>query len=78
MERKILERIPAAGISDDQPYREADLAIDYCEDIEPLPGEAVDQIVGLFILLMMSFDRQLIFNPGLNFFDDSLDKFPTT
>jgi HAD superfamily hydrolase (TIGR01484 family) len=48
LKQKILAKIPAAGISADQPYREADLAIDYCEDIPPLPGEAVDQIVGLF------------------------------
>ena len=48
LKRHILEKIPAAGISADQPYREADLAIDYCEDIPPLPDEAVDQIVGLF------------------------------
>ena len=48
LKQHILEKIPAAGISADQPYREADLAIDYCEDIPPLPGEAVDQIVGLF------------------------------
>ena len=45
---EILKKIPGAGISADQPYREADLAIDYCEDIPPLPTEAVDQIVGLF------------------------------
>ena len=45
---KILEKIPEAGISADQPYRETDLAIDYCEDIPPLPTEKVDQIVGLF------------------------------
>ena len=48
LKRHILKKIPAAGVSADQPYREADLAIDYCEDIPPLPGEAVDQIVGLF------------------------------
>ena len=48
LKRNILKKIPAAGISADQPYREADLAIDYCEDIPPLPAEAVDQIVGLF------------------------------
>ena len=45
---EILKKIPGAGISADQPYREADLAIDFCEDIPPLPTEAVDQIVGLF------------------------------
>ena len=48
LKRDILKKIPAAGVSADQPYREADLAIDYCEDIPPLPGEAVDQIVALF------------------------------
>jgi HAD superfamily hydrolase (TIGR01484 family) len=48
LKRKILKNIPGAGISADQPYREADLAIDYCEDIPPLPTEAVNQIVGLF------------------------------
>ena len=48
LKRKILEKIPAAGISADQPYREADLAIDYCEDIPPLPDETVERIVGFF------------------------------
>ena len=45
---EILKKIPGAGVSADQPYREADLAIDYCEDIPALPTEAVDQIVSLF------------------------------
>jgi len=45
---EILKKIPEAGVSADQPYREADLAIDYCEDIPPLPPEAVDRIVSLF------------------------------
>jgi hypothetical protein len=48
LQREILQKIPGAGISADQPYREADLAIDFCEDIPPLPTEAVDRIVGLF------------------------------
>jgi hypothetical protein len=45
---EILQKIPEANISADQAYREADLAVDYCEDIPPLPAEAVEQIVGLF------------------------------
>jgi len=45
---EILQKIPEANISADQAYREADLAIDYCEDIPPLPADAVEQIVGLF------------------------------
>ena len=48
IKRTILKKVPAAGVSVDQPYREADLAIDYCEDIPPLPRESVDQIVALF------------------------------
>ena len=45
---EILKKIPGCRISADQTYREADLAIDYCEDVSPLPMEDVDQIVGLF------------------------------
>jgi HAD superfamily hydrolase (TIGR01484 family) len=48
LKREILNKIPGANVSADQPYREADLAIDYCEDIPALPAEAVDQIVSLF------------------------------
>jgi len=48
IKRQILKNVPGAGISADQPYREADLAIDFCEDVPPLPAEAVDRIVGLF------------------------------
>jgi HAD superfamily hydrolase (TIGR01484 family) len=48
LKREILKKIPEAGLSADQPYRETDLAIDYCEDIPPLPIEKVEQIVDLF------------------------------
>ena len=44
----ILKKIPGCRVSADQAYREADLAIDYCEDVPPLPVEDVDRIVGLF------------------------------
>jgi HAD superfamily hydrolase (TIGR01484 family) len=45
---EILEKVPGSGVSADQAYREADLAIDYCEDVPPLSTEDVDQIVDLF------------------------------
>jgi len=45
---EILKKIPGCRVSADQAYREADLAIDYCEDIPPLPMEDVDRIVRLF------------------------------
>jgi hydroxymethylpyrimidine pyrophosphatase-like HAD family hydrolase len=44
----ILKNVPGAAIASDQLYREADLAIDFREDVETLPPEAVDRIVALF------------------------------
>jgi HAD superfamily hydrolase (TIGR01484 family) len=48
LREKILAEVPAAAIAADQAYREADLAIDYREDLAPLPAEAVGRIVDLF------------------------------
>jgi hypothetical protein len=45
---RILATVPGAALASDQLYREADLAIDYCEDVPPLPPAAVDRIVALF------------------------------
>lgn len=45
---QILQSVPGAGIASDQPYRVADLAVDFCEDVERLPDSEVDRIVGLF------------------------------
>lgn len=45
---RILREVPGAAISADQLYREADLAIDFCEDVPPLPTSKVDRIVALF------------------------------
>ena len=44
----ILAQVPGAGLSADQAYREADLAIDFCEDVPPLPPEEVRRIKALF------------------------------
>src|SRR5215510_2154900 len=43
----ILRQVPGAALASDQPYRETDLAIDYCEDVAPLSTEAVERIVAL-------------------------------
>jgi HAD superfamily hydrolase (TIGR01484 family) len=43
----IVRAVPGCAIAADQLYRETDLAIDYCEDVTPLPREAVDRIVAL-------------------------------
>ena len=48
LKMEILKIIPGCRVSADQRYREADLAIDYCEDVAPLPMAAVDRIVALF------------------------------
>jgi HAD superfamily hydrolase (TIGR01484 family) len=45
---RILTEVPGAAIASDQLYREADLAIDFCEDVPPLPKAAVERIVALF------------------------------
>jgi hypothetical protein len=39
--------VPGSALASDQRYREADLAIDFCEDVPPLPRAAVDRIVAL-------------------------------
>jgi HAD superfamily hydrolase (TIGR01484 family) len=44
----VLREVPGAGIASDQPYRLADLAIDFCEDVPPLPRSDIDRIVAIF------------------------------
>ena len=44
---EILKAVPGAAFASDQRYRETDLAIDFCEDVPPLPRAAVDRIVAL-------------------------------
>jgi HAD superfamily hydrolase (TIGR01484 family) len=45
---EIMREVPAAGIASDQPYRLADLAIDFCEDVPALPRAEVERIVRIF------------------------------
>jgi HAD superfamily hydrolase (TIGR01484 family) len=44
---QILAAVPGAALASDQAYRETDLAIDYCEDVPPLPVEAAERIAQL-------------------------------
>jgi HAD superfamily hydrolase (TIGR01484 family) len=44
---RILAEVPGCAIASDQPYREADLAIDFREDVAPLPLGDVQRIVTL-------------------------------
>ncbi len=44
----IVDDVPGAGIASDQPYRDLDLAVDFCEDVPRLDDPAIDKIVGAF------------------------------
>ncbi len=46
--KEVQAKIPGAAISADQAYREADLAIDFCEDVAPLSAADVKRIVEIF------------------------------
>jgi HAD superfamily hydrolase (TIGR01484 family) len=46
--RAVLAEIPGAAVAADQPFRMADLAIDFCEDVPPLPRSEVLKIVAIF------------------------------
>jgi HAD superfamily hydrolase (TIGR01484 family) len=48
LKEEILRKVPGSDVSADQAYREADLAIDFCEDVDPLPKSSIDTIVKLF------------------------------
>lgn len=45
---RILLEVDGCSVSADQAFREADLAIDFCEDVSPLPQTAIERIVALF------------------------------
>ncbi len=45
---EVLTRFPTCKVASDQPYREFDLAIDFCEDVPPLPMEDVQEIVKIY------------------------------
>ena len=42
--RKIVAEFPGCALASDQAYREADLAVDYCEDVPALPVETAERI----------------------------------
>lgn len=45
---QILTAVPGCKVSADQPYREADLAIDFAEDVPLLPEKDINKIVDVF------------------------------
>jgi hypothetical protein len=44
---QVLREVPGCAVASDQFCRLYDLAIDFCEDVPPLPAAAVDRIVAL-------------------------------
>jgi len=44
---RIVAAVPGCALASDQAYRESDLAIDYCEDVAPLPLAAAARIAAL-------------------------------
>ncbi len=48
LQEKILHTVPGSGLAADQNYRDADLAIDFCEDVPPLAAEDIARIVAIF------------------------------
>jgi len=48
VQTRVLAEVPGCAISADQPYREADLAIDFSEDVTPLDAAAVARIQEIF------------------------------
>jgi hypothetical protein len=48
LKETILAEVPGSAVASDQHYRECDLAIDFCEDVERLPRSSVARIVALF------------------------------
>jgi HAD superfamily hydrolase (TIGR01484 family) len=46
--REVLVKVPGCAVASDQAYREADLAIDFCEDVPALPASAVNDIKAVF------------------------------
>lgn len=45
---RVLREVPGSAISADQLYREADLAIDFCEDVPALDDAAIGRITEIF------------------------------
>jgi hypothetical protein len=46
--RRVLADFPGTAIASDQAYREIDVAIDFCEDVPPLPLDMAQRIAAAF------------------------------
>jgi len=57
---RILREVPGSALASDQPYRETDLAVDFCEDVPRLPAAAVERIVSIMEASGMTAKRSSI------------------
>lgn len=48
IKKEVFSKFPTAQLASDQPYREFDLAIDFCEDVPPLTRSDVLEIVKIY------------------------------
>jgi HAD superfamily hydrolase (TIGR01484 family) len=46
--QQILAEVSGTALASDQPYRDLDLAVDFCEDVPALPDTEIDRIVAAF------------------------------
>lgn len=72
---RILAEVPGCALSADQDYRQADLAIDFCEDVKALPWASVELIVRLMAEAGMTAKASSI---HVNGWFGSYDKLSTT
>lgn len=47
--QEILKTVAGSALASDQPYRDLDLAIDFCEDVPRLSDQSIQRIVELFL-----------------------------
>lgn len=73
--KEILTAVPGCALASDQFCRIADLAIDYCEDVVPLPTAAVDAIVRRMVAAGM---RAKVSSIHVNGWFGDYDKLSTT
>ena len=69
--RRVLREVPGTALAADQAFRLSDIAIDYCEDVPPLPPERLDQICAILREEGVQFKVSSI---HVNFWQGSFDK----
>ena len=68
---RVLREVPGTALAADQPFRVSDVAIDYREDVPPLPPDRVDEICALLAEEGVSFKVSSI---HVNFWLGAFDK----